>query len=275
MSPALLLILFSDPFFSLLYAIDEVANPEITIKVVGHQWYWSYEYTDACKTDGESIIFDSYILNSDDLILGILRLLEVDNRLVLPTNTHIRVIITSADVLHSWCVPSLGVKIDACLGRLNMVSMYIDRLGVFYGQCSEICGVNLGFIPIVVHTILPELYLSFVQTSLQDSFPSSTLEYSSIVDVDEIELKSNWERFLPYLKVVGSVLAVGGVGFAIWYFSGGSTPPLPGSFDIGMNGLNSQSMANSSPALDQFTEGLNAYRAKSHESYLAYKSKLK
>ena len=155
-----------------------------------------------------------------------------------------------------------------------MVSMYIDRLGVFYGQCSEICGVNHGFIPIVVHTILPESYVSFVETSLQDNFYSSRIEYSSIVEVEKIEIRTNWERFLPYLKVVGSVLVVSGVGFAIWYFSGGSTPPSPGSFDVGMNGLNSQNMANSSPALDQFTEGLNAYRAKSHESYLAYKTKL-
>ena len=166
LTPALLLLLLAGPSFSLLYAIDEVANPEMTIKVVGHQWYWSYEYTDATNADGENIMFDSYILNSDDSSLGILRLLEVDNRLVLPTNTHIRVCITSADVLHSWAVPSLGVKIDACPGRLNIVSIYIDRVGVFYGQCSEICGVNHGFMPIVVHTILPESYLSFVESKL-------------------------------------------------------------------------------------------------------------
>lgn len=168
LAPAVLLLLLAGPSFALLYAMDEAPETKITLKVIGHQWYWSYEYTDACNSEGDSIIFDSYMLsNIEDLVPGNLRLLEVDNQVVLPTDTHIRVCISSADVLHSWAVPALGVKIDACPGRLNMVSIYIDRVGLFYGQCSEICGVNHGFMPIVVHSISPDSYLSWVESELQ------------------------------------------------------------------------------------------------------------
>lgn len=166
-TPALLLLLLAGPSFALLYSIDEVVCPEISIKVIGHQWYWSYEYSDYHHYVTEkSINFDSYILAQDDLANGGLRLLEVDSRLKLPTHTHIRVLVTSADVLHSWAVPSLGVKIDACPGRLNIVSLYIERPGVFYGQCSEICGVNHGFIPIVVESLPHNQYVEWVIQTL-------------------------------------------------------------------------------------------------------------
>jgi len=169
LTPAFLLLLLAGPSFALLYSIDEVVCPEISIKIIGHQWYWSYEYTDChhYKT-GKYLAFDSYMLAQEDIAVGGLRLLEVDSRLKLPTHVHIRVLITSADVLHSWAVPSLGVKIDACPGRLNMVSMYIERPGVFYGQCSEICGVNHGFMPIVVESLAYDEYLKFLYTSLAD-----------------------------------------------------------------------------------------------------------
>ena len=120
-------------------------EPAVTLKAVGHQWYWSYEYSDYASEEGEVINFDSYMTPVDDLEQGALRLLDVDNRVVLPTQTHIRVIVTAADVLHCWGIPSLGIKLDGCPGRLNQTSMFIKRDGVFFGQCSEICGVNHGF----------------------------------------------------------------------------------------------------------------------------------
>ena len=166
-TPALLLLLIAGPSFALLYSIDEVIAPHISLKVIGHQWYWSYEYSDYVESEsGESIKFDSYIVAEDDLSLGGLRLLEVDHRVKLPTNVHIRVLVSAADVLHSWAVPSLGIKIDACPGRLNQVSLFLMRKGVFYGQCSEICGVNHAFIPIVVESISEEAYLDWVKTNL-------------------------------------------------------------------------------------------------------------
>lgn len=157
-TPALILIIIAIPSFSLLYSVEEIIEPTFTLKVIGHQWYWSYEIqilkSDNSASDLEniSINFDSYMIPDTDLKLGLLRLLEVDNRLILPTCTHIRVLITSTDVLHSWAIPSFGIKLDACPGRLNQTSLYIKREGVFYGQCSEICGINHGFMPIVVDT---------------------------------------------------------------------------------------------------------------------------
>jgi len=160
--PSLILIAIAVPSFALLYSIDEVIDPGVTLKVVGHQWYWSYEYTDQCSAD-EALNFDSYIIPEDDLSEGQFRLLEVDNSTVLPVNTHIRVLVTGADVLHCWAVPSLGVKIDAVPGRLNQVSLYIKREGTFYGQCSEICGVNHGFIPIRVQSVPLSDYIRFLE----------------------------------------------------------------------------------------------------------------
>lgn len=187
-SPALILMLIGLPSFALLYSMEEVVDPSITLKVVGHQWYWSYEYSDyvsqlAESTEEEllqvkSINFDSYLIPEDDLSIPkpygvgrggkVFRLLEVDNRVVLPVNTHIRVLVTSADVLHSWAIPSLGVKVDSCPGRLNQVHLFIKREGVFYGQCSEICGVNHGFMPIVVQAVGLEEYISWIGKRLEE-----------------------------------------------------------------------------------------------------------
>lgn len=158
--PSLLLMVISIPSFALLYAIDEVAKPTLTFKAIGHQWYWSYEYGDMVSTVKSVLKFDSYLVLEEDLTLGSLRLLEVDSRIVLPIKVHIRILITSSDVLHSWAVPSLGVKLDACPGRLNQTFVYIKRCGIFYGSCSEICGINHGFMPIVVESkLLPQLAL--------------------------------------------------------------------------------------------------------------------
>lgn len=150
------------PSFALLYSIDEIVDPAITLKVIGHQWYWSYEYNDYSNLFGSCINFDSYMISDDDLEEGQIRLLDVDNKLVLPINTHVRALITSTDVLHSWAVPSLGVKMDACPGRLNQVSIFIKREGSFYGQCSEICGVQHGFMPIVIEATSIENYIKWI-----------------------------------------------------------------------------------------------------------------
>lgn len=149
--PTIILIFIAVPSFILLYSLDEVINPSVTLKAIGHQWYWSYEYSD--YTEENSINFDSYMITENDLELGQFRLLEVDNRVVLPINTHIRVLITAGDVLHSWAVPSMNVKADAVPGRLNQLTLFIKRPGVYYGQCSELCGVNHAFMPIVIEAV--------------------------------------------------------------------------------------------------------------------------
>ena len=144
------------PSFALLYSIEEFVEPSLTIKCTGHQWYWCYEYSNS-KNEGvnqflEGYKFESYMTATSDLEAGQLRLLEVDNRLTVPIQSHIQVMSTAGDVLHSWAVPSLGVKIDACPGRLNQTSIFIKREGAFFGQCSEICGINHAFMPIVVRS---------------------------------------------------------------------------------------------------------------------------
>jgi cytochrome c oxidase subunit 2 len=168
-TPALILVLIAFPSFKLIYLIDEVIDAAITIKVVGHQWYWSYEYSDYANQDGQTIEFDSYIIPTSDLEEGDLRLLEVDNQLVVPTNTHVRCVLTSADVIHCWAVPSLGVKLDCIPGRLNQTSFLANREGIFYGQCSEICGANHAFMPIVVKAVSLDEYCTHIDTMLTEA----------------------------------------------------------------------------------------------------------
>jgi len=163
-SPAFILIAIAFPSFRLLYLLDEVISPTITIKVVGHQWYWSYEYSDYVTESGDAIEFDSYMIPESDLELGQFRLLDVDNRVVIPVDTHIRLIVTGSDVLHSFALPSFGVKIDAVPGRLNQSSILAERTGTFYGQCSEICGVYHGFMPIAVEAVSVQDYLAWVDS---------------------------------------------------------------------------------------------------------------
>jgi cytochrome c oxidase subunit 2 len=167
--PSLILILIAIPSFSLLYSTDEVEPHLVTLKVIGHQWYWTYELSDYAESDEASIVFDSYMVAEDDLQKGQLRLLEVDNRVVLPAGLPIRVIITSADVMHNWAVPSLAIKCDAIPGRLNEVSFFIDRQGLFYGQCSELCGANHGFMPIVVEAVSINDYSNWLLSILKEN----------------------------------------------------------------------------------------------------------
>jgi len=167
--PAIVLVIIAIPSFTLLYSIEETIDPSVTLKVIGHQWYWSYEYSDyATLEGGESLNFDSYMIPTSDLVKGSLRNLEVDNRVVLPINTHIRVLITASDVLHAWAVPSFGIKVDACPGRLTQASLFIKREGVYYGQCSEICGVNHAFMPIVVKGVSVNRFTNWIAAKLDN-----------------------------------------------------------------------------------------------------------
>lgn len=163
--PAIILLSIAFPSLQILYSMDEVIDPSLTIKAIGHQWYWSYEYSDL---DDGSIEFDSYMIPTSDLEVGDLRLLEVDNRIIVPVNTQVRVVITGADVIHCFAVPSLGVKADAIPGRLNQVNFLAKRPGVYYGQCSEICGSEHSFMPIVVEAVSQEKFINWINSQKED-----------------------------------------------------------------------------------------------------------
>nr|YP_009142019.1 cytochrome c oxidase subunit II [Odontobutis yaluensis]AIX03582.1 cytochrome c oxidase subunit II [Odontobutis yaluensis]AIZ76656.1 cytochrome c oxidase subunit II [Odontobutis yaluensis] len=162
--PAIILILIALPSLRILYLMDEINDPHLTIKAMGHQWYWSYEYTDY-----ESLGFDSYMIPTQDLTPGQFRLLEADHRMVIPTESPIRVLVSAEDVLHSWAVPALGVKMDAVPGRLNQTAFIASRPGVFFGQCSEICGANHSFMPIVVEAVPLKHFENWSSLMLKDA----------------------------------------------------------------------------------------------------------
>nr|AVE14483.1 cytochrome c oxidase subunit II [Sorubim lima] len=162
--PAVILIMIALPSLRILYLMDEVNDPHLTVKAMGHQWYWSYEYTDY-----ENLAFDSYMIPTQDLAPGQFRLLETDHRMVIPMESPVRVLVSAEDVLHSWAVPALGVKMDAVPGRLNQTSFITSRPGVFYGQCSEICGANHSFMPIVVEAVPLEHFENWSSLMLEDA----------------------------------------------------------------------------------------------------------
>jgi len=175
-SPSIILILIGILSFALLYAMDEVLNPSLTVKVIGHQWFWHYEYSDY-KYDvylDESETFSlpvtltitSDIVDESELKQGEHRLLKVTNPLILPEDVHIRLLITSNDVIHSWAVPSFGVKCDAVPGRLNQVFVFVKREGVFTGQCSELCGVSHAFMPIEVKVVSYPVFQDFIKKQM-------------------------------------------------------------------------------------------------------------
>nr|YP_009995365.1 cytochrome c oxidase subunit II [Ochthebius griotes]QNP09781.1 cytochrome c oxidase subunit 2 [Ochthebius griotes] len=155
--PAITLIFIALPSLNLLYLLDEINNPMVSIKSIGHQWYWSYEYTDF-----KNIEFDSYMIPMNEMKMNNFRLLDVDNRIILPYNAQIRMMVTAADVLHSWTIPSMSVKIDATPGRLNQINFLMNRAGLFFGQCSEICGANHSFMPIVIESISPMFFIKWI-----------------------------------------------------------------------------------------------------------------
>ena len=160
--PIFILFLIAFPSFKLLYLTDQIFHPQITLKILGRQWLWSYEYSDYNQNSNEGLSFDSYMVAHEDLKVGDFRLMEVDNKIVLPVGTRVRVIISSGDVIHCWTIPALGVKVDAVPGRLNQSSFALNREGLFFGSCSEICGSERGFMPINLQGVSLNSYISWV-----------------------------------------------------------------------------------------------------------------
>nr|YP_010478335.1 cytochrome c oxidase subunit II [Nesophrosyne sp. 58 GMB-2012]UVI59779.1 cytochrome c oxidase subunit II [Nesophrosyne sp. 58 GMB-2012] len=156
--PALMLITIALPSLKILYLLEEINKPLISMKAIGHQWYWTYELSDF-----KNIEFDSYMKNTKSLTNNEYRLLEVDNRIILPFNTKTRILVTSLDVIHSWTVPALGIKIDGTPGRINQGSIMMTRPGVFYGQCSEICGANHSFMPIMIESVNMKSFMTWIK----------------------------------------------------------------------------------------------------------------
>nr|UXX49954.1 cytochrome c oxidase subunit 2 [Chrysotus sp.] len=157
--PAIVLLFIAFPSLRLLYLLDEINEPIITLKSIGHQWYWSYEYSDFLNVE-----FDSYMIPTNELPIDGFRLLDVDNRVVLPMNSQIRILVTAADVIHSWTVPALGVKVDGTPGRLNQTNFFINRPGLFFGQCSEICGANHSFMPIIIESVPVNYFIKWISS---------------------------------------------------------------------------------------------------------------
>nr|YP_009994015.1 cytochrome c oxidase subunit II [Aphis aurantii]QNO35790.1 cytochrome c oxidase subunit II [Aphis aurantii] len=145
-TPPIILIFIAMPSLHLLYLMDEIKCPILTIKIFGHQWFWSYEYSDF-----SNIEFEAYMMN--ELNKNNFRLIEVDNKTILPFKFNIRLLISSDDVIHSWTIPSLAIKIDAIPGRMNQINLFMNRPGIYFGQCSEICGINHSFMPIQIESI--------------------------------------------------------------------------------------------------------------------------
>jgi len=259
-TPVLILLSITVPSYALLYAMEDIVKPRVTVKVIGHQWYWSYEYNDkfprrqiymAPETwvnpekqygydymnhdiydyfyfrDLTHIEFDSYMVDEDDLKLGQLRLLETTKHVAVPMRAHIRFLVTSSDVLHSWAIPALGVKIDACPGRLNQIFVYIKRGGVFYGQCSEICGINHAFMPIVVEAMDGESFYAWCvfRNSRRDYVGMPDLQYSLMAEPDEwsktldfVTLAANYATYHKYgpeirTRTIGDILRTGDITF--------------------------------------------------------------
>nr|QLY89512.1 cytochrome c oxidase subunit II [Myospila meditabunda] len=158
--PAIILLFIALPSLRLLYLLDEINEPSITMKAIGHQWYWSYEYSDF-----NNIEFDSYMIPTNELPNNGFRLLDVDNRIVLPMNLQIRILVTAADVIHSWTIPTLGVKVDGTPGRLNQTNFLMNKPGLFFGQCSEICGANHSFMPIVIESIPINFFIKWISNN--------------------------------------------------------------------------------------------------------------
>nr|YP_010329403.1 cytochrome c oxidase subunit II [Haemaphysalis campanulata]UNO53834.1 cytochrome c oxidase subunit 2 [Haemaphysalis campanulata] len=156
--PAITLIFIAMPSLHLLYLTDELFSSQMSIKIIGHQWYWSYEYSDFNKE------FDSFMIPEQEMKKDSFRLLDTDNSLTIPFNTTIKFLITSADVIHSWSIPSLSIKMDAIPGRLNQALSFAKRPGVFFGQCSEICGANHSFMPISMEIVKMKNFIKFISS---------------------------------------------------------------------------------------------------------------
>ncbi|NRB10075.1 MAG: cytochrome c oxidase subunit II [Rickettsiaceae bacterium] len=179
--PIIILIIIAIPSFRILKFAEKIPPAEMTIKVVGYQWYWGYEYP-----DHENIAFDSNIIPDNELKPGQLRLLEVDNRIVIPENTTVKFLITAGDVIHSFAIPALGIKTDAVPGKINETWTKVSKRGVYYGQCSEICGVNHGFMPIALEVVSKEEFAAWVEQA-KEKFASNNSYYN----LSKIKLAEN------------------------------------------------------------------------------------
>ena len=157
LAPIIILLIIAIPSMSLLYYGDRVEKADMTLKAIGYQWYWGYEYVDE-----EGVAFDAVMLEADQLKEGQPRLLATDNTLVLPVDTNIRILVTAEDVLHAWAMPAFGVKMDAVPGRINETWMRIEKEGMYYGQCSELCGTRHGFMPIMIKAVSKEEYAKWL-----------------------------------------------------------------------------------------------------------------
>nr|ATD52988.1 cytochrome c oxidase subunit II [Cicadula sp. EMHAU-2015-Zz052713] len=155
--PAMLLVVIALPSLKILYLLEEINKPLISLKAIGHQWYWSYEYSDFKKIE-----FDSYMKQTNEINQNEFRLIETDNRIMLPFNVQSRILVTSLDVIHSWTIPALGIKIDGSPGRINQGNIMIMRPGIYYGQCSEICGANHSFMPIMMESINMKYFTDWI-----------------------------------------------------------------------------------------------------------------
>ena len=182
--PCLILIIMAVPSFKVLYSQDKVPPADVTVKAIGYQWYWGYEYPD------ENIIFDSYMIEDKDLKANQPRLLSVDNEVVVPVNKNIKVLITANDVLHAWALPSFGVKRDAVPGRINETWFKADRTGTFYGQCSELCGIKHAFMPITVRVVTDEEYKKWLLEA-KEKFAKEIIEkdYKVVKKFKEMDFK--------------------------------------------------------------------------------------
>jgi cytochrome c oxidase subunit 2 len=175
--PSVIVLFIMVPGAKLIYFSDKTPNAEMTLKITGHQWYWSYEYP-----DHNNINFESRLIQDADLKPGQMRLLETDNRVVLPIDTNIRLLFTSGDVLHSWSISSFGIKTDTVPGRLNESWVRIEKEGIYYGQCSELCGVDHGFMPINVEAVSKEKFKTWVEAEKQ--------KHASIENTNPVQLAS-------------------------------------------------------------------------------------
>ena len=182
--PCLILIIMAVPSFKVLYSQDKVPPADVTVKAIGYQWYWGYEYPD------ENIIFDSYMIEDKDLKANQPRLLSVDNEVVVPVNKNIKVLITANDVLHAWALPSFGVKRDAVPGRINETWFKADRTGTFYGQCSELCGIKHAFMPITVRVVTEDEYKKWLLEA-KEKFAKEIIEkdYKVVKKFKNMDLK--------------------------------------------------------------------------------------
>ena len=171
--PCLILIVMAVPSFKILYKQDAIPKADLTIKAIGYQWYWGYEYPD------ENIIFDSYMIEEKDLKADQPRLLAVDNEVVVPVNKVVKVLITANDVLHAWALPSFGVKRDAVPGRINETWFKAEKVGTYYGQCSELCGIKHAFMPITVKVVTEEEYENWLSEA-KEKFAKEEIENNNL-----------------------------------------------------------------------------------------------